>query len=142
MRCFKKNYSQNLRKIDTAIDISKKLTNCDDWSVILPKAIKDSKNSDISKYLDGYYDIIERDRVLEELESKTKMSDKYRRFLSFSHLSENMKSSEVSGRLFNKEKTRFYLTAALQSQTDLEDEGREGDTFSVGGLNDNMTTSQ
>lgn len=141
MRLVDKSYSQNLRKIDTAIDISKKLTNCDDWSVILPKAIKDSKNSDISRYLDGYYEIIELDRQLEEKEKDIKMSKKYRNFLSFSHLSENMKSSEVSERLFNKEKARFYLTAALESQASEKDVEGESGRFSIVSLNQNMTKS-
>ena len=95
----------------------------------------------MGKYLDGYYDIIEKDRQLEELESHTKMSKRYRRFLSFSHLSENMKSSEVSERLFNREKTKLFLTAALKSKSNLSNLEESETSFALDNLNNDMTIS-
>lgn len=125
------------------MDLSRQVTDCSNWSQVLPQVIKEAKDEKIGKYLDGYKQMLEREKQLEELESQTHMSSKYRRFLSYTHLAESQQGSngELTHRLFKPNKGKFYLTSIVKSKSDISDCENNEKEFELKNLNEDMVKS-
>lgn len=125
------------------MDLSRQVTECSNWSELLPQAIKEAKDHKIGKYLDGYKLMLEREKQLEELESQTHMSAKYRRFLSYTNISESERGSaqEINSRLYKPANDKVYLTSIIKSKSDLSALESKGNDFEVESLNESLTKS-
>ena len=124
------------------MELSRQVTDCSNWSEILPQAIKEAKDDKVGKYLEGYKHMVERERQLEELESQTRMSSKYRRFLSYASLSEADKQHEPSGsNPTNQSKGKVYLTSIVRSRSELTSSEKKESGFEVRSLNEGLTRS-
>ena len=132
-----------MEKIQTALQLSRQVTDCTDWSEMLPRAIKEARDDKIGKYLENYKQMIERERQLEELESQTHMSSKYRRFLSYTNLTDTERQSEpeINSRLYKPAKGKVYLTSILKSRSEISSSDNKEAGFEVKSLNEALAQS-